>query len=843
MAAVARPPAPSLAPLPAGGRGESEVAALPWGWGWTSWSRFEVRSAGFSTDRLARLASPETWALALRRAGLRADVAVARAALTEALRAARAQAGEATPFNRALRALGRGKAPELPPGATPALQALVDELAARRASLREADEALSTAFAQARRHATAAAYAELFEDDLGRALLWQNPDAWRGALAAWKRRGPEATDNASRKAERLVVSYLQRYAAKNDTVGFFGPVAFGGVRGDDDGVTGAPGPGLVRSCRVHLEPWAAAALADALALDEELRPHLRLRASPRARVEGGGLFTTRARSLRLVRALSPDEVRAFAAAEAGRTLADVLEEEPGLRPALDQLLEGSVVRLELPVELGPTPERTLLEVLEAPGAPPAFSTAAAKVRAVLTARDRAASAPDAPALDEALREVDQTFAAVVKTRARRRPGETYAARTPVYLNCLRDVEVEVGGGLWRRVGPPLTLLLHSARWFTAEVARRFAALCTSHLDDLARRTGQARVPLPLLYERLIPAFAPPGASFLKEVRADLQARWDTVLGPLDDDAAEVHLEAAELRPKVERVFAADAPGWPCARHHSPDLLFAKRPEGFIPVLGEIHAGLNTLGVLQAVTQCPAPDVLRRAFAKDIDGPLVSEIPWDGYGLALQDFLHTARDFHLDTGARWTSPWGPHRTLALRDLDAVRDDAGWRVRSRDAGVDLDVIHVLERIIRLNATMEFHPFAGRGPAPRVWIDGLVVARRRFVLEGADLQRFLAADGSNAMAVAAELAHKGGWPRHLFVRLASEPKPVFLDLASPPSLDVVRHVARKADRLHLSEMLPSPDEAWLGDAAGRRYVSELRVVATDPCPAASPGAAGAG
>jgi hypothetical protein len=34
----------------------------------------------------------------------------------------------------------------------------------------------------------------------------------------------------------------------------------------------------------------------------------------------------------------------------------------------------------------------------------------------------------------------------------------------------------------------------------------------------------------------------------------------------------------------------------------------------------------------------------------------------------------------------------------------------------------------------------------------------------------------------------------------------------------------------RIRFTEMLPTPDEAWLSDADGNRYVSELRLVALD-------------
>jgi hypothetical protein len=35
-------------------------------------------------------------------------------------------------------------------------------------------------------------------------------------------------------------------------------------------------------------------------------------------------------------------------------------------------------------------------------------------------------------------------------------------------------------------------------------------------------------------------------------------------------------------------------------------------------------------------------------------------------------------------------------------------------------------------------------------------------------------------------------------------------------------------------VTEMLPTPDQAWLPDSAGRRYFSELRLHARDPFPA---------
>jgi hypothetical protein len=41
---------------------------------------------------------------------------------------------------------------------------------------------------------------------------------------------------------------------------------------------------------------------------------------------------------------------------------------------------------------------------------------------------------------------------------------------------------------------------------------------------------------------------------------------------------------------------------------------------------------------------------------------------------------------------------------------------------------------------------------------------------------------------------------------------------------------HMLRRASSVTVSEMLPSPDEAWLPDAQGERYCCELRLAAVD-------------
>ena len=68
-------------------------------------------------------------------------------------------------------------------------------------------------------------------------------------------------------------------------------------------------------------------------------------------------------------------------------------------------------------------------------------------------------------------------------------------------------------------------------------------------------------------------------------------------------------------------------------------------------------------------------------------------------------------------------------------------------------------------------------------------------------------------------------------MFVRSPEEVKPIYVDFESGLSIEMLIRLARQAPTISVSEMLPGPEGLWLGDAQGRRYVSELRLLAVDP------------
>jgi hypothetical protein len=81
-----------------------------------------------------------------------------------------------------------------------------------------------------------------------------------------------------------------------------------------------------------------------------------------------------------------------------------------------------------------------------------------------------------------------------------------------------------------------------------------------------------------------------------------------------------------------------------------------------------------------------------------------------------------------------------------------------------------------------------------------------------------------------VALSWRHRWRLPRHVFVHSSKEPKPRYVDLASPVFLDLLRRdlVALSGDAdatLHVTEMLPGPDELFVRDAHGG-YATEFLV-----------------
>jgi len=824
--------------------------------GWQLWPWVCLRGAGFPAtcvlplavadlDRhLADLATRRRAAEQLRRDALAACDAPAPDAGREELRA----------LQKTRRKLRAG---HLPDGA-----GLGPEAAAALDRLRRADEAHREAAARFAEHLAGerprlgGALRDQARDGRFReALVWQNRRALRGGVDALLRQPPGAGNSQTRQNEELVARYLQRYAVKNDSVSFFGPIGWGTLAAEGPALEVRPGPALVGERSVYFEHWAIAALADELARRPALRPWLRPRRQPTVRVENTTLYLPDGRSVRL----SAELAWLMAACDGERTareLAQAMLAEPALRiggeEEVYQLLERlerrrlAVRTLEIPTE-DAHPENALRRRLEAIGAPTLRDPALAELDELVERRQAVAQAAgEARALERAMSDLEMSFERLTGRQATRRSGETYAGRSLVYEDCRRDVELTVGGPLLAELAPALALLLTSARWYTHTLAARcrktlgdvFAALreeTASTSPDFLRFWQRAAVHLGEVDGR------PPAV--VREVVADFTARWSEVLGVT---ASERRLERASeaLGAAVAAAFAAPEPGWPTARFHSLDLLIAAcdpeavRRGDFYAVLGELHAGVNGHLVPMFLLRHPHPDEILAARRHELPESSVAPILSRERFHRSQSYSLEAEDFHLATGAD-TSWRSGGRVIPVGELVVEERDQRLLVRRRDGSFRCDLIAFIERSLIGAGLHELRFGSGARHAPRVSVDRLVLCRESWRFEPRELAFALLATADERFREGALWARTLGLPRFVFVKTPKEPKAFYVDFHSPIYVEVLARAARRAGGgISVTEMLPAHGELWLADARRRVYSSELRLVAVDPIPWSVPG-----
>ena len=143
-----------------------------------------------------------------------------------------------------------------------------------------------------------AATAELAQDDRFReALAWQN----RTFLATCVDRDAQRPrrDSGVRHREAAIASYLQRYATKNDSIGFFGPIGWASWQPAGPAATVIPGPALLARRTVYFESWAIDAVGRAFAERPEILPGVPPRRVPANYVRDGVVHFPVGRPVRL----------------------------------------------------------------------------------------------------------------------------------------------------------------------------------------------------------------------------------------------------------------------------------------------------------------------------------------------------------------------------------------------------------------------------------------------------------------------------------------------------------------------------------------------------------------
>ncbi|HEX6967972.1 MAG TPA: amino acid adenylation domain-containing protein [Micromonosporaceae bacterium] len=830
---------------------------------WALWRWIGLRAAGFPIRPLIELGDAEHAAVADALLASRDEYARAAREMLQRIREARLAAPPAQRgrWNRVEQQVRRGKPPQtMPQPADPVLadrlldarRALVDVLARRQAD----EQRFARSHDRTRARLATVLRTAAGDPAFREAVTWQNRHALRTGLDPLLRAAPDQLHRSKHRQHcALVAAYLQRYCAKNDTIGFFGPVGWADVadRGAPLWVSHGTTPLLTRT--VFFENWAITELAEAITgAEPRLRPWLIPRRLPFVAVVDGRLLLP----LTPPTPLPPAVARLLAACDGVRNAAEIaaelvadpdceLDSVDEVYRLLARLRDERRISwsLEVPKE-DLFPERAVRERLTAIPDPEVAGPALATLELMEQARERVVDATgDAARLEPALAELEATFTKLTGAAPTRRAGQVYAGRTLVYEDCRSSTEVGLSPELVATLWPALSLLLESARWFTFAGAALFRRACQERYQELAARTGSETVPLADFWHWANDLlFALPEKLITPVVRG-LQDRWTRILSGAAHDGRRIRLDSDAIADRVREVFAAPRPGWMGAYQHSPDIMLAAAsPQAvargdFHWVVGEMHPGLNTLRSAVFATNHPQPGQLVEAMAADLPGPritLAATGEEGGSPARLTDKLITERDRRLMFGHD-SCGLDPRTAVAIGDCVVEPRRGGLWVRSRDHRFEVPLAEVLGEPLMLQVVQRFDIRPPADHQPRITVDRVVIARESWRFAAADLTFVHTTDEAERFLQVRRWQLDAGLPRYVFVKTPAEKKPFFLDFTSLAAIDgfarSVRRVLAEGDAgatVRLTEMLPTPDQLWLTDAAGERHTAEFRLVAVD-------------
>ncbi|MET8997210.1 lantibiotic dehydratase [Amycolatopsis sp. NPDC004169] len=674
------------------------------------------------------------------------------------------------------------------------------------------------------------------------ALAWQNPDLVRTLLDREKWEGRR---NARRRGHELAIAtYLQRYCLKNDTIGFFGPVGWASVTPDSDRLELVTGRTLVKEASVYFEVWAINELARAVTQDPDVFVWLSPRTNPANVVIGNLLHRPGREPL----ALAPREIAILELCDGRRTVSDLgARGAEATRPDVEQVVRrlcdlGAVtVDLDLPIQA--YPEEDLRRRLARIGDPVVRERALEPLAELMAARDKLATAVgDADGVMLATTSLEETFQRFTGQASTREHGRTYAGRTLLYLDTVRDIDVRVGRVVLDAMAGPMSAVLTGGRWLARTAGERyrqqFLALHSGDDMPLIELVGELFPDVTSVSRAMQPTVAP--------VVAEFQRRWQQVLR-VPDGVRRHSVRLEDVEQEVAEQFACGPALWSAARNHSPDVMIAgdgvdavSRGD-FVVVLGEIHLACNTIESRLFVEQHPDRARVFTGVAADHGGRRIYGIeprdsPFVTSRVAPPSALLSPEYTYWSWSASPDSVEPPAAVLPAADLVVDRRGAELVVRSRTTGDTFDFLEVIGELLSEAVVNAFKPLPPAPHRPRISIDRFVLCRESWTFRAAEAPWAFIPDERDRYAEARRWRRRNELPERLFFKVPTEKKPCSVDFRSLPLVNVFAKALRRTAEagpsltFTLGEMLPDLDELWLRDGEDNRYTCELRFIAVD-------------
>lgn len=688
------------------------------------------------------------------------------------------------------------------------------------------------------------------------AVIWQNRHAFHNMIKRLARPPVEGLDlsyrnSQQRRREETTAIYWQRYCSKNETIGFFGPVGWGKFAPSGDSISVKPGPHLLAKRRVYFEEWGISLLAKKLSQDRKLRPWIAPQRHPfihagatSVRLPNVGQITFSTEEVSILQLCDGRRLAREIAADLANQIHQAVVYEILERLDTQGLISWS---LRIPIETNPE------EILRAQIARVEDDDVRAPALAKLTELEQsrmtvAQAAGDPQRLDQALNDLEATFIRLTGEEATRLSGKMFAGRTLVYEDCVRDLDTTLGPDLRDAMAGPLTLLFTSARWFSWRLATIYRDLFQKLYTEAVERTGKRTIPVLALWDQLAPFLSPnPPFPALQNLYQELHQHWTAILSPLPEQHR-LSSTTAELRSQLLGIFAAPGPGWTRSQYTSVDILIDATDVESIQrgeyqlVVGDFHP-TNPLLQPFHLYQHPQPTEIERDFNADLPdrqfiptfasgGPYTPRV---SYGIQRPNDIW----FRMVPDA-CVNPKLQSLDLGEILLEAPDNGGAVQIRTRDGRLSADPVAFFEFAPFRQMLMNYRLFGDEAHIPRITVDRVVIHRESWQVSAADISFAKESDEAKRFVAARRWAHENEMPRFVFAKLPHEGKPFYVDFDSPIFVNILAKEIRASEqalgsnaRITITEMLPTPNGAWLPDAEGRRYTSELRLIALDLMP----------
>lgn len=640
-------------------------------------------------------------------------------------------------------------------------------------------------------------------------------------------------DTRWRQLERQFFTYLQRFTAKNETTSFFGPINYGRIVEEEGTEPEAALTADWPEC-FDLEKRVAfyafrvlQELAALVAKDPELGDVVPL------------LFQGSSKQLRLEGFTEGMSVREWAKARG--------EEVEQTRQKVRGLMANRTLKREFPIPSSVI--HGMSDLIERIRRLQTVTEMEAKAQArwisVLMKFRRYQRQFEEGALTERvaiLRQVEKLFSDLTHLRSRRGEGALFQDRTVLYEDAKGNLDIRLNSRLVEKWQADLSGPLSMAAVYTKLCKQRNMKIALQVYRQVFGNRKAVR------FDQFIVACHKRLQQETVHIRGENTEPLDHFFR-LFSDSCEAYLEGRSstlISPEL----------WSFLRENededlyiiSPDLLLmadsveSMETDRLKCVLGELHHGITMEGWMLSFH--PDQAHVRKEIHQEIARHLEYVQQRSNRGILPANLIFTRK---MKTAPQeypgvmvevsgYASRRRPEATFGLKDLvvKVEEEELILSLRGEDREIRFypPAFGFTEQAYFPFALFSFPivqmpVYRTEGHTPRIETEHLVLQRAQWRFAREELQEVIKEKESFRAYIAMQkFRRRHGLPRHVFLRVPSEQKPVYLDLENSYAVDLLQHLAGKNRTVTFGEMLPSPDQLWLRDQNGI-YCSELRTL----------------